>query len=155
MTLTLQQARDIVTAAVTNGLVYDDTWPLNSTPEQFERTFRDFDEQLRLGNGLYACWLLARRYRVSRFNNEIVEASTLLASGTGNLQSGTSEGLTLPDQALSKPAKSGVENCRLIFMSKAARKMDMRSGPIVSHRVEEPADQPSMEFRSDRSNISP
>jgi hypothetical protein len=40
-------------------------------------------------------------------------------------------------------------------MSKAARKMDMRSGPIVTHSVEEPADQPSMEFRSDRSNISP
>jgi|GEM_PF-3265194 len=79
MTLTLQQARDIVTAAVANGLIYDDTWPLNSTPEQFERTFRDFDQQLRLGNGLHACWLLDKRYRVSRFNNEIVEASTLLA----------------------------------------------------------------------------
>jgi hypothetical protein len=67
----LENARRLVGAAAANGLVYDETFPLSTPRAEFDRVFKEFDEQVARGNELRACWTLTGRYRVSSIDNEV------------------------------------------------------------------------------------
>ncbi len=84
MTLSSKEAREIVLTAMSRGITYDTCSIVSSTPEQFGRVFREFDEGIASGNELRTCWLLNKRYRPPCFNNELIEATTVFANDNLN-----------------------------------------------------------------------